>query len=73
VEELKLDITGMSCSHCVARVTAALGKLPGVDVKNVDIGSATVRYDPHTTTAEQIAAAVTDAGYVARPAAATNN
>jgi copper chaperone CopZ len=64
-----LKIDGMTCGHCVAWVKKALTGLEGVTVENVAVGSATVTHDPAATSAEQIARAVSDAGYPARPAA----
>jgi copper chaperone CopZ len=68
MERLNLNITGMSCGHCVSAVTEALTELGGVEVERVVIGSATVAYDPGTTTPDQITQAVEDAGYQAQPA-----
>lgn len=68
MERLTLNISGMSCGHCVARVTKALSSVDGVDVKDVKIGSATVSYDPGATSTAQIAAAVDDVGFAAQPA-----
>lgn len=65
-----LKIDGMSCGHCVASVKKALERLDGVSVKQVVIGSATVDYDPAVASPEQIAGAISDAGYAATPAAA---
>ena len=62
-DELNLTIQGMSCNHCVNRVKAALDKVAGVQVEDVKVGSARVSYNPGTTSPEQIAAAVTNAGY----------
>ena len=53
----------MSCAHCVKAVRDALGELPGVQVQRVDVGAATVAYDPAVARPEQIDAAVRDAGY----------
>lgn len=58
-----LSITGMSCTYCVRAVHAALAELPGAQVERVDVGSATVRYDPAHTSPARIAEAVRDAGY----------
>ena len=60
---LSMKIEGMSCGHCVSAVREALGELPGVEVQQVTIGGAEVRYDPSTTTPERVAEAVRDAGY----------
>ena len=63
METAKLKIEGMSCGHCVKQVTAALTKLPGVEVVDVTVGSAEVRLDPAKSSAAAVAAAVTAAGY----------
>lgn len=69
MQTLSLVIDGMSCGHCVGRVTKVLSALPGVRVGAVSIGAATVQYDPATSTPEAIAAALDEAGYPARAAA----
>lgn len=38
-----LTITGMTCGHCVSRVTRTLSGIPGLTVVDVQVGSATVR------------------------------
>lgn len=63
VEDLTLQIDGMSCGHCVARVQKALSKLDGVDVRNVEVGSAEMSYDPSRVSPDQILEAVDGAGY----------
>jgi copper chaperone CopZ len=63
---LELEIDGMSCSHCVASVTQALRELPGVEVKNVGIGTAQVTYEAAKVSPEDIVLAVEDAGYMAQ-------
>lgn len=68
MEQAKIAIEGMSCGHCVAAVKGALGRLDGVQVKEVAIGSATVAYDPAAVTPARIAEAVADEGYAARVA-----
>jgi copper chaperone CopZ len=67
MERLTLDISGMTCSHCAAHVTRALEGVPGVRIEKVAIGSATVSYEPASASPAQIAAAVTESGYDARP------
>lgn len=63
---LDLEIEGMSCSHCVASVTQALRELPGVEVKNVSLGTAQVSYAADKVSPEDIVLAVEDAGYTAQ-------
>ncbi|MDQ6831290.1 MAG: cation transporter [Gemmatimonadota bacterium] len=70
MERLELKIDGMSCGHCVAAVTKALKAADGVRVDSVEVGSATLTYDPAATTPSAIAKAIAAAGYVAAPAAA---
>lgn len=70
MEKVKLSIDGMSCGHCVARVNKTLATVPGVKVDRVDIGSATVEFDPAKATVASITAALDDAGYPARSAGA---
>jgi copper chaperone CopZ len=60
-----LKIDGMSCGHCVMSVKKTLQHIAGVEVEQVAIGSATVSYDPASTTPATIAQAVTDSGYTA--------
>ena len=63
MENLTIEIGGMSCGHCVAAVKSALSGMPGVEVKEVRIGAAEVAYDPSSTTPEAIAGAIREEGY----------
>ncbi len=58
-----IKINGMSCAHCVAAVQKALVAVPGVTVKEVQIGSATVSIDPATGSLSAVEAAIDAAGY----------
>jgi Cu+-exporting ATPase len=66
-ESLKLDIIGMTCASCSARVEKALNKVPGVLDASVNLATeqATVKLTQGTSTAALIAA-VERAGYEAR-------
>lgn len=66
MEDLRLQIDGMSCGHCVARVQKALSKLDGVAVRNVEVGSAEMSYDPSRVSPGQILEAVDAAGFEPR-------
>ena len=68
MEQTTIAIQGMSCGHCVASVKGALGRLDGVDVQEVKVGSATVVYDPAAVTPERITQAIADEGYAAQVA-----
>jgi copper chaperone len=65
-EALGLSIEGMHCGACVRRVTDALGKIDGVEVNSVEVGSANVTFDPEQVAAEKIAGAVNRIGFTVR-------
>jgi copper chaperone len=65
-EAVALSIEGMHCEACVRRVTAALGKMEGVQVNFVEVGSASVTFNPEQVTVEKIAGAVNKIGFEAR-------
>ena len=64
--KLALVIEGMHCGGCVNRVTNALGKVAGVQVEKVEIGSAQVAYDAAVARPEDITEAVNRIGFSAR-------
>ena len=66
MEPLTLEISGMTCGHCVARVTQALRSLDGVVVKGVEVGSALLEFEPSKVTRDAIARAVDGLGFEAR-------
>ncbi len=66
----QLSITGMSCGHCLNRVNTALQKVEGVTAQQVRIGSAQVEFDGARVSPDQIAQAITKAGYPAEVVAA---
>lgn len=68
-KQLKLDVSGMTCGHCVSAVREALSALPGVNVEDVQIGSAMVSFDEDKATVGDLVDAVSDAGYEANEAA----
>jgi copper chaperone CopZ len=65
-QTLKIAIDGMHCGGCVTRVTNALKKVDGVDVKQVEVGSAQVDFDESKTQASAIVDAVNRIGFTAR-------
>jgi cation-transporting ATPase V/Cu+-exporting ATPase len=68
-EVVELDVTGMSCGSCVARVQSALNAAPGVVEASVNFATnrATVDYECEGTDAEQLVEVVERIGYGARP------
>lgn len=71
MERVRLEVQGMSCGHCVRAVDEALRTVDGVQVERVEIGSATVSYDPSRVSMGSLIDAVSDAGYEAQEASAS--
>jgi copper chaperone CopZ len=65
----RIEIEGMHCGACVARVTQALKSVPGAVVEEVTIGSAAVRYDETVTQPESLLKALEKFGFDAKLAA----
>ena len=63
MDRMTMQIDGMSCAHCVKAVRDALSELPGVQVEQVDVGSATVAFDESRVQKRAVLDAVRDAGY----------
>ncbi len=63
-----IPVSGMTCAACSARVQRALERLPGVSSAHVNLmtDSATVDFDPDTTTPEQLVEAIRRTGYGAQ-------
>ncbi len=66
--ELRLDLEGMTCASCAARIEGRLNRLDGVEATvNFATEQATVHCDP-SVTVDQLLGAVESAGYHARQA-----
>jgi copper chaperone CopZ len=63
MRSVQLKIAGMSCAHCVARVTRTLSALEGLEVDAVRIGAAELRFDPARRSLDDILEAVREVGY----------
>ncbi|MBS4211353.1 MULTISPECIES: copper chaperone CopZ [Neobacillus] len=65
MENVTLNVSGMSCGHCVKAVEGSVGKLDGV--KNVsvklDIGQVDVEFDPNLVSLSTIKETIDDQGY----------
>jgi Cu+-exporting ATPase len=69
LEEVRLDLEGITCASCVRRIERKLNKLDGVEATvNFATEQATVRHDGSVTVGDLVAA-VEGAGYDARPVA----
>ena len=62
--ETTYAVTGMTCGHCAAAVTAAVSAVPGVAEVEVSVESGTVVVRGGEVSDEQVRAAVDEAGYV---------
>ncbi len=64
-KQITLPITGMTCANCVATVERNLKKVAGVDFANVNLSSerATVSFDPHLVSLDELVGRVQHAGY----------
>lgn len=63
--EFKLHIDGMHCGSCVRRVTQALTATEGVEVREVNIGSARLSSSHEPAPVDAAIAALARAGYSA--------
>lgn len=68
MSRIELDIEGMHCASCVARVETALAKVPGVKEAHVSLATeeASVDVDSESVAVDELVAAVRGAGYGAR-------
>jgi Cu+-exporting ATPase len=68
-EQCVLDVAGMTCASCVSHVSKAAATLPGVRKAEVNLarGRAVVEFDPAQVAPEQIARAISEAGYPSTP------
>ncbi|WP_431824038.1 heavy metal translocating P-type ATPase [Burkholderia sp. F1] len=66
---IELDIGGMTCASCVARVEKALAGVPGVTRASVNLATERATVDAAGVPASRLADAVKQAGYLATPVA----
>jgi len=65
LEEMRLDIGGMHCAACSARIERVTGALPGVGSATVNLatGSGSFAFDPARISRRDIRQAIADAGF----------
>ncbi|KGR92375.1 copper resistance protein CopZ [Ureibacillus massiliensis 4400831 = CIP 108448 = CCUG 49529] len=65
MENITLNVKGMSCGHCVNAVEGSVGALDGVSQVNVNLesGQVSVAFDNEKVTIEQIKETIDDQGY----------
>jgi len=64
MEQITLEVKGMTCGHCVSAVKGALEGVGAEDVQvNLETGKVEVNYDKSKVTVDQMKEAVEDQGY----------
>lgn len=65
MENVTLNVNGMSCGHCVNSVEGSVGNLPGVKTVKVHLseGKVDVEYNPQEVSLEKIKETIDDQGY----------
>ncbi|GGH83911.1 copper chaperone [Pullulanibacillus pueri] len=64
MENVTLDVQGMTCGHCVQAVTKALNEVGVNDVAvHLETGKVDVSFDKEKVTVEQMKEAIEDQGY----------
>jgi copper chaperone CopZ len=66
MERVSLTLEGMTCDHCVRAVNQALRSVPGIQVEQVEVGSAIVAYDPAAVKLEKIREVISGEGFEVR-------
>ncbi len=68
MKNVVLNVDGMSCMHCEARVKKAVSALHGVSSVQVDLAEKTVavEFDPTAADEEQIKEAIEEQGYTVK-------
>ena len=65
VNQVTLNVQGMSCGHCVSSVESSVGKLDGVNEVKVDLesGKVDVSYEEDKVSLDVIKETIDDQGY----------
>lgn len=63
MNKLKIQVTGMTCSHCKTNVEMNLKKLPGVEQVLVELGSGEVSIQGKSIDPNQVKTAIEEIGY----------
>ncbi len=68
METVRYRVPGMTCDHCVHAVKSEVGRVPGVDRVEVDLGTKLVEIEGTDLEPSKLLAAIDEAGYDAEPA-----
>ena len=61
----ELQVEGMSCNHCISRVTKSVKEVDAAATVDVNLASKTVRIES-TADVDDVCATLTEAGYPAK-------
>ncbi|GEM_PF-7000191 len=67
MRRMNMTVAGMGCDHCATRVSGVLSALESVRVEGISVpmGMASVSYEPEAISPDEIAAALSTAGFPA--------
>lgn len=71
--KVALEMDGMSCNHCKMAVDQALEQVPGVESKEVGIGTAVITTADWEAIRERVEAVLEEEGYPLRKATPSAN
>ncbi|GGA57357.1 MAG: copper ion binding protein [Firmicutes bacterium] len=63
MKQVKLQVTGMSCGHCVDAVEGAMERIGAKGTVDLEAGTVQVAFDESRVTLEQVKEAIEDQGY----------
>ncbi|PFN97727.1 copper resistance protein CopZ [Bacillus sp. AFS076308] len=65
MDHVTLNVSGMSCEHCVKAVEGSVGELQGVKKVSVNLakGKVDVEYDTNLVSLDEIKETIDDQGY----------
>jgi len=66
LQEIKINIEGMSCSHCKIALEKAIGQLEGVQSVEIDLEKNLARIEAQDDMTEIIRQTISEAGYTAK-------
>ncbi len=74
LEKMSIQIDGMTCSACVARIEKVVGRIPGIEQVNVNLASekGQIEFIPGLVSEQDVFRAVEKAGYSAKLADDSN-
>ena len=64
MQNVTLNVRGMSCNHCVRSILGALNKIGATATVDLEAGTVAVEYDEEKHNLELIIATIEEQGYV---------